>query len=82
MSNIAVIDSESESVWCYIRYMLKMCSFILEIRWKYVCLCEFSAILPKRTEFYYFLIALGFICSYFRLKNAFKCLVYNRGLCV
>ena len=45
-------------------------------------LCEFSAILTKLTEFYYFLITLGFICLYFRLKRCFKCLVYNRGLCV
>ena len=32
-------------------------------------LCEFSAILTKLAEFYYFLITLGFICSYFRLKR-------------
>ena len=34
-------------------------------------LSEFSAVLIKLTEFYYFLIAFGFICSYFRLKRCF-----------
>ena len=71
MSNSSVIDSEPENVWCYIRYMLKMCSFMLKICLKYFFLCEFSAILAKQTEFYYFLIALGFVCSYFRLKRCF-----------
>ena len=35
MSNSSVIDSGSESVWCYIRYLLKMSSFMLKIRLKY-----------------------------------------------
>ena len=34
-------------------------------------LSEFSADLINLTEFYYFLIALGFICSYFRLERCF-----------
>ena len=67
-----VIYSESENVWCYVRYMLKMCSFMLKGSLEiFFCLCEFSAIVTKRTEFYYFLIALGFIYSYFRLKRCF-----------
>ena len=69
MPNSLVIDSESESVWCYIRYMLKMCSF--KDLFQIFFLCEFSAVLTKLTEFYYFLIALGFVCSYFRLKRCF-----------
>ena len=67
MSNSSVIDSGSESVWCYIRYMLKMGPFMLKICLKYFFLRKCSAILTKLIEFYYFLITLGFICSYFIL---------------
>ena len=34
-----------------------------------IFLFEFLAILTKLTEFYYFLLTLGVICSYFRLKR-------------
>ena len=71
MSKSSVIDSEFESVWFYIRYMLKLCSFVLKTRLKYFFLCKFSAILIKLTDFYYFLIALRFVCSYFGLKRCF-----------
>ena len=68
MSNSSVIDSESlmlhtlhaENVLCHVKDLFKI-----------FFLCEFSAILTKLTEFYYFLIALGFVCSYFRLKRCF-----------
>ena len=68
MSNSSVIDSESESVWCYI---LKMCLFYVKDLFKMFFLCDCSAILTKLTEFYYFLIDLGLVCSYFRLKRCF-----------
>ena len=71
MSNSSVIYSGSESVWCYISYMLKMSSFYVKDTFEIVFLCEFSAILIKLTEFYYFLISLEFICYYFRLKRCF-----------
>ena len=34
-------------------------------------LCEFSAVRAKLGEFYDFLIAFGFACSYFRQKRCF-----------
>ena len=45
--------------------------FYVKDLFKIFFLCEFSAILIKLTEFYYFLIVLGLICSYFRLKKCF-----------
>ena len=45
--------------------------FYVKDLFKIFFLCEFSAILTKLTEFYYFLIALGFVCSYLRLKRCF-----------
>ena len=50
----------AENALCYVKDLFKI-----------FFLCEFSAILTKLTEFYYFLIALGFVCSYFRLKRCF-----------
>ena len=45
-------------------------------------LCEFSAILTKLTDLYYFLITLGFICSYFRLKRCILNVWFIIGVCV
>ena len=70
MSNSSVIDSGSETVWCYIRYMLKKLFYVKDT-FEMFFLCEFLAIVTKLTEFYYFLITLEFICSYFRLKRCF-----------
>ena len=62
-SYISVIGSESESVCCYIRYMLKMCPSMLKIRLKYLKKkkCDFSAFLTKLIEFYHFLGRLLFV---------------------
>ena len=45
--------------------------FYVKDLFKILILCEFSAIFTKLTEFYYFLMALGFVFSYFRLKRYF-----------
>ena len=73
MSNSSMIGSESGSVWCYIGFTLHAENVLFYVKdtFEIFFLCEFSGILTKLTEFYHFLIALGFTCSYFRLKRCF-----------
>ena len=57
--------------------------FYVKDLFKIFFLCEFSAILTKLTEFYYFLTALGFVCSFvFQAEKMLLNVWFIIGVCV
>ena len=82
MSNSSVIYSGSESIWCCIRYMLKMSFFMLKIRLKYFFRCEFSAILTKLTDFFLFSDNVGVYLFVFQAEKMFLNVWFIIGVCV
>ena len=70
MYNSSVIDSGSQSLVLHTLHAENELFYVKDT-FEIFFYVIFLAILTKLTEFYYFLITLGFICSYFRLKRCF-----------
>ena len=79
LSYSSVIGSESESVCCYVRYMLIVCPTMLKIHLKYFFFATFRLFLQIWLNFTIILWLWAAFNCISGWKYAFKCLVYDMG---